>query len=380
MCRQRRIIEFRRNVMDAGLPFTIFPSLSPTTTVAPQTHIVGPLQSASVTLRETPLPSTTAPTTAQGTTSVPSPGTIAPTSSDPDISFPSITTPTDTRDSSPTEVSSEFDLPSSSDVNAVDSTPIFDQTTTETATAVVPVTSYISITGSTQATTVWLSGTTAVPNPSAAPSDSTAPVEKIVIVVACVCPVTLVLLICWMWKKRRRTKRDAVINDAPHVLSHQEPQRTFTVDNGELPSPIGSPFPSMGANAIGDTQGEKPREFDEHATPPLRRSSSTLSYINSLAPEPTSLNTMPPSQPQPALSPCSMPPTSLAPYQRVGFRPLPMPAQLPPSGRTPFSGPEDRGSVWSVMEVSDARSTFHDAYGGIGGEVDMDLPPIYSRY
>lgn len=138
--------------------------------------------------------------------------------------------------------------------------------------------------------------------------------------------------------------------------------------------------------------GEQDR-FDRHPDAPdaavSSRPSSTFSYINSLCPETAALFPEPPathpapySRPQTPQSPTTVRSFASARTQpgTVGFRPLPMPIQLSPLMAAHFAHPEERASVWSVMEVEDARGTIYDAYAFNGGEVlEIGSPPEYSR-
>ncbi|OJT05177.1 hypothetical protein TRAPUB_4002 [Trametes pubescens] len=270
-----------------------------------------------------------------------------------------------------------------------------DQTTVETSTSVVPVTSVISISGTEATTTVWMSP---LATPKSAQSESATSQRGgastgVMIAIAIACAVALILSVAGfrIWRKKRRARRD---DEKPVPYSNEYPFSPIE-DPFKLRSPTrpislgctkrsGTPVP-VPAHAIAREQDR----FDTHPDAPdpaiSSRPSSTFSYINSLCPETAALFPEPPasfSRPQTPQSPTTIRSFVGARTQpgTVGFRPLPMPIQLSPLMAAHFAHPEERASVWSVMEVEDARGTIYDAYAFSGGEVlEIGSPPQYTR-
>ncbi|KAI0349892.1 hypothetical protein OH77DRAFT_1155446 [Trametes cingulata] len=364
------------------LTFVPLPTVFSTGTIAPIASAGTTNQRpASIAVPTFP-PTTTAGTSSRITSTSPETTGTSASSSDGDRT-PATPAPIPSSPSDPPPLPASTVIPAPT--ADADSTELLDPTTTETATSVIPVTSIISLSGTPQTTTVWLpSSASASQDPSGAQSGTTGVVEKIAVSVACVCALALSVLGCWLWKKRRSAKRGAVA-DAP---TREQMHYTPPIVNGDMLNNQSVTSLASGGFTTSEAREKRPMAEEFAAPRASPRSSSTLSYINALCPEAVSLipDTPPSAAPAPAPAspqshtPRSQPIMSLrqsdAPSQHVRFRPLPVP--VPRSSLS--CAPEERGSVWSVMEVADARDTVHDAYGGIGGEGDMDLPPMYSRY
>ncbi|KAI0363779.1 hypothetical protein BV20DRAFT_975246 [Pilatotrama ljubarskyi] len=270
--------------------------------------------------------------------------------------------------------------PSSSDSDAPDSTLVLGPTTSETAISVPSVTSVSSLSRTPQITTVWLaSSASPTQDPSGARSGTTETVERIVVAVACVCVLALFPMACWRWKKRRNRKGAASAGGTPGAVMQEQLPHTSAVTDSDILAPTG--FLSGGATVI-EAREKSPAEIEDPSASLSPGSSGTLSYTDALCPNspPLTPNSLAGPAPQQSHITSSQPVTSLrpsdTPYQHVRFRPLPVP--IPRSGLS--CPPEERGSVWSVMEVADAHDSVHSVYGGIGAEAEMDPPPVYSRY
>ncbi|KAI0819348.1 hypothetical protein BC628DRAFT_1333204 [Trametes gibbosa] len=279
------------------------------------------------------------------------------------------------------------------------------QTTIETSTSVIPVTSIINLSGTAATTTVWMS-----PLPSASDISQSQPSgvsqgrvstgEMIAIAVACVSLLSLLILGFCFWKRRKRARNadgenpsssDGDYQPSPveDPFKYHSLQSTISIGMSKRTA---SPLPIHAMHTMHrSTEAAQPEEY--HPDDPLHgssRPSSTLSYINSLCPETTTAHFPEPPDPTHAHQGVSRPQTPQAsptPKSYTGaiprpaaFRPLPMPAPLSPFAAAHFAQPEERASVWSVMEVEDARGTLYETLVWNGEDVlEIGSPPEYSR-
>ncbi|KAI0649621.1 hypothetical protein C8Q79DRAFT_1005984 [Trametes meyenii] len=286
-------------------------------------------------------------------------------------------------------------------IGSVWSTPMFDQTTAEASTTVVSMLSTITVSDGAESTTLTSTSSTSTSiatttgeeensKRTGGPSPNTA--EIVAICIACLLFLILCVSVCLLRRRRRSTTLfplEDIESTGPYNIGDGDGIALVDYKNHshlDHPSPLG-PTASETNPRSNDLQGrddaEKPDEqsHDENvSTSQSTRSSSTLSYINSLCPE------MAPLFPDPPITlPTPLPPAVPAPrVPRPQFRPLPMPFPL---------ASLDRASVWSVMDANSTRETVHSpdlAYGDVfafyhassrnGSEVDIERPPEYSRY
>ncbi|KAI0634408.1 hypothetical protein C8Q77DRAFT_751867 [Trametes polyzona] len=173
----------------------------------------------------------------------------------------------------------------------------------------------------------------------------------------------------------------------------------ISFSNTSAPRPTGAQGPEADIDDADDGASARAQNGADSSRP-----SSTLSYIDALCgpetiaaamfpdpppsvplPPPTHLRLRPrPGTPQSVVSVRSLHGQPLSPG---GYRPLPMPlpmsvlGPLSPLAAAHLARPEERASVWSVMEVEDARGTVYEAYATWEGDVlDIGSPPEYSRH
>ncbi|KAI9070286.1 hypothetical protein FKP32DRAFT_1670471 [Trametes sanguinea] len=302
------------------------------------------------------------------------------------------------------------------------------QTTTQLETTLVSVPYTVSVSESSDSTTsplVSTSTATSPPDQNGAQQASSMVLTGTEIAAICAGAAAMLVFGILLWWAVRRCKRDRsdAVDAEPEIdqswTGHRRSPVTIvpdveaafdrTYDAPSQISPVQSSSHYAEASTRMDTLGsiegndqDKEEIFQANssresliAEEPSVRSSSTLSYINTLCPEtaesPSTAAAARALPPVPSYNNASNAPHLGPPYhppQVVGFRPLPLP--VPP---TPFASmyvPEERASLdsaayGSVEATVSVYSTMQDGgvvrcTGGVYAESADGQPPEYSRY
>ncbi|KAI0672017.1 hypothetical protein C8Q78DRAFT_1077601 [Trametes maxima] len=342
------------------------------------------------------LPALTPTTSPSETTSVSNADDATPstTNSSSPVDTPSFTEVVATQAVAATQ-SSEI---TQGDVSSVWSTPFFGQTTTETSTTVIPMLSTITVSDGDDSSTT-LTSNSSTPTSAAATAGEkdnskrtggATTAEIVAICIACLLFLMLCAVFCILRQRRRAASLDPFEDSEVAASSNIGNGDDVALGDYKNYSPFESSVrlnhtvsetnstPNHLRNDDDDVRTDEQGNDGSHSTSQSMRSTSTLSYINSLCPEMAPLSTESPvTLPAPTL------PTISMPVPRTQFRPLPMPFPL---------ASLDRASVWSVMDANSTGETANSpdlAYGDVfalyhssrnGSEVDIERPPEYSRY
>ncbi|KAI8989218.1 hypothetical protein BD414DRAFT_329843 [Trametes punicea] len=353
-------------------------------------------------------------------TSPPSDTTAAVTSNAADtaISTSSWVSPTDASATWQAPTSSTDDTPvqtedvPSSQWSPTNTTSLPPQTTTQMATTLISVVFTVSVSGPLEATTTVDLAPTVDPSASQSQSQNQLAAPALnngEIAAICLASAFVLVLLALIWRTLKRGERER--NDAAAQLETdvhfpvQDGEGTFSSVNIDVEAVVyhdvetshREPYPSL-TTRRGVMVGSEGSEEKHDTLPasesresligpaPSVRSSSTLSYINTLCPEtaesPTTVRALPP---VPSYDQGGVPPHA----QVVGSRPLPIPVPV-----SPFPSiyvPEERTSVDSRLFVDPREPMTGNrentpvllGYRGLAyGVADSrdGQPPEYSRY